>query len=85
MKISSSIFIALSILNLTAAYPSVLLRGIDLTNATAADWALIKREIESEILKARSLGFDAGAQYINTEGANKFIPPNLDGGDQRGE
>lgn len=85
MKLSSSFVPVLTILNLAAAYPSVLLRDIDLSNATAADWKLIKREIEAEKLKSRSLGFDAGLQYINTKGVNKFVAPNLAAGDQRGE
>lgn len=85
MKFTLSAVAFLIILNLAAAYPSTFLRGLDLTNLTAADHELIKREIENEKVKARSLGFDAGAQYIKTTGTNKFVPPNFAVGDQRGE
>lgn len=84
MKFTISVVAFLTILNFAAAYPSTLLRGLDLTNLTAADHELIKRELENEKVKARSFGFDAGAQYIKTTDANKFVPPNFGAGDQRG-
>ena len=85
MKLSFLFLTVLTSLDLIAAYPSALLRGLDLSNATTEQRDLIKREIEAEMLKSRNLAFDAGAQYINTKGANKFIPPNLAAGDQRGK
>ena len=74
MKFTISVVAFLTILNLAAAYPSTLLRGLDLTNLTAADHELIKRELKNEQLKARSFGFNAGTQYIKTTGTNKFVP-----------
>lgn len=84
MKFTIFVVAFLTILNFAAAYPSTLLRGLDLTNLTAADHELIKRELENEKVKARSFGFDAGAQYIKTTGTSKFVPPNFGAGDQRG-
>ena len=85
MKAAICVAVVSAAFNLVAAYPSALLRGIDLSNATTEDWELIKREIEAEKLTSRSLGFDASLQYINTKGANKFVAPNFAAGDQRGE
>jgi len=65
-----------------AAFPAAALAQLEQLAKvqTTEDMQRIRREEQAK----RTSPFDASKQYISTSGANAFVPPNFEAGDQRG-
>ena len=86
MKYSTTLLgaAALAIANV-AAFPHAM---FDMIERAEKSGSLAQIEAAIAAVKEKrqlvSPGFNAAAQYVSNQGANKFVPPNFAAGDQRG-
>lgn len=85
MKYSTTILSTVALcVSQVAAFPAAALEYAAKAERDASAAASIAEAVAAHKANYRAPIFDPTTQYVSNQGANAFVPPNLNAGDQRG-